>query len=53
MNFISRSSENSREEKIYSLFRDNIWDFDLADMQSLGKYNNGTKYLLCAIDLFS
>ena len=26
---------------------------DLADMQSLNKYNKGNKYLLCAIDLFS
>ena len=35
------------------IFRDNIWGVDLADMQSLSKYNKGTKYLLCAIDLFS
>ena len=27
--------------------------FDLADMQSLSKYNEEIKYLLCAIDLFS
>ena len=26
---------------------------DLADMQSLSKYNKAVKYLLCAIDLFS
>ena len=26
---------------------------DLADMQSLSKYNKGIKYLLCASDLFS
>ena len=26
---------------------------DLADMQSLRKYNKGIKYLLCAIDPFS
>ena len=35
------------------MFRDNIWGVDLADMQSLSKYNKGIKYLLCAIDLFS
>ena len=35
------------------MFRDNIWDVDLADIQSLTKYNKRTKYLLCAIDLFS
>ena len=39
--------------KVYSSFRDNIWGFDLADMQSLSKYNTGIKYLLCAISLFS
>ena len=38
---------------MYSSFRDNIWAADLADMQSLSKYNEGIKYLLCAIDLFS
>ena len=41
------------ERKVYSSFRDNIWGVDLADMQSLSKYNRGIKYLLCAIDLFS
>ena len=38
---------------MYSSFKDNIWGVDLADMQSLSKYNKGIKYLLCAIDLFS
>ena len=38
---------------VYSSFKDNIWGVDLADMQSLSKYNKGVKYLLCAIDLFS
>ena len=42
-----------RKRKVYSSFRDNIWDVYLADMQSLGKYNKGIKYLLCAIDFFS
>ena len=35
------------------MFRDNIWGFDLTDMQSLTKYNKGIKCLLCAINLFS
>ena len=39
--------------KVYSSFRDNILGVNLADMQSLSKYNKGIKYLLCAIDLFS
>ena len=37
--------------KVYSSFRDNIWGVDLADMESLSKYNKGIKYLLCSIDL--
>ena len=42
-----------KRQKFYSSFRDNIWRVDLADMQSISKYNKGMKYLLCAIDLFS
>ena len=42
-----------KKRKIYSSFRDNIQSVDLADIQSLSKYNKGIKYLLCAIDLFS
>ena len=42
-----------KKRKVYSSFRDNIWGVDLADMQSLSKYNKGIKHLLCAIDLFS
>ena len=41
-----------KKRKVYSSFRDNIWGVDLADMQSLSKYQKGIKYLLCAIDLF-
>ena len=41
------------KRKVHSSFRDNIWGVDLADMQSLSKYNKGNKYLLCAIDIFS
>ena len=42
-----------KKRKVYSSFRDNIWGVDLADMQSLSKYNKGIRYLLCAIYLFS
>ena len=42
-----------QKRKVYSSFKDNVWCVDLADMQSLSKYNKGIKYLLCAIDLFS
>ena len=42
-----------KKRKVYSSFRDNIWGVDLADMQSLSKYNKGNKHLLCAIHLLS
>ena len=42
-----------KRRKVYSSFRDNIWGIGLADIQSLSKFNEGNKYLLCAIDLFS
>ena len=41
------------KRKVYSLFKDNIWGVDLADMQSLSKKNKSIKYLLCAVDLYS
>ena len=42
-----------KKRKVYSSFTDNIGGVDLADMQSLSKFNKRFKYLLCAIDLFS
>ena len=39
--------------KVYSLFKDNIWAADLADMQLLSKFNKGFRVLLCVIDIFS
>ena len=42
-----------KKRKVYYSFKDNIWGLDLADVQSLSKFNKGIKYLLCAIDLFS
>ena len=42
-----------KKRKVYSSFKDNIWGVNLADMQSLSKYNKGVKYLLCVNDLFS
>ena len=42
-----------KKRKVYSQFKDNIWEVDLADMQSLSRKNKGIKYLLCAIDLYS
>ena len=42
-----------KKAKVYSSFRDNICGVDLAGMQLLSRYNQGIRYLLCAVDLFS
>ena len=39
------------KRKVYSQFKDNIWEVDVADMQSLSRKNKGIKCLLCTIDL--
>ena len=41
------------KRRVYSTFKDNIWDVHLADMQLLSKYNKGIRFLLCVIDIFS
>ena len=33
-----------KRRKVYSSFRENIWGADLADMESLSKYNKRIKY---------
>ena len=42
-----------KKEKFIHLLETVFGGVDLADMQSLNKYDKGNKYLLCAIDLFS
>ena len=42
-----------KKRKVYSTFKDNIWGVHLADMQLLSKYNEGIRFLLCVIDIFS
>ena len=42
-----------RKRKVYVGGIDNIWAADLIDMQAFAKDNDGVKYLLCVIDLFS
>ena len=42
-----------KRRKVYSsLFSDNIWGVDLADTQSISKYNKRIRHLLCVTDLF-
>ena len=41
-----------KKTKVHSLFIDNIWCTDLADMQLISKLNEGNRFLLCVIDIF-
>ena len=41
------------KHKVYSSFKDKIWDADLADIQLISKYNRGVKCFICIIDIFS
>ena len=38
---------------MHSSYRDNIWSADLADMQLLSKFNKGSRFLFCVIDIYS
>ena len=54
MNFINQLLKKYKKRKVYSSYRDNIWGVDLADMQSLSKYNKGIKYyvqLICLVNM--
>ena len=42
-----------RKRRVYVGGIDKIFAADLVDMQSFSKYNNGVKYLLSVIDIFS
>ena len=42
-----------KKRKVHSTFIDNIWGVDLADMQLVSKFNEGFRFLLCVIDIFS
>ena len=41
------------KRKVYTAFKDNIWGADLADIQSISKFNKRFRFLLCVIDIFS
>ena len=44
---------NFNKRKAQSPFIDNIWGADLADVQLISKFNEGIRFLLCVIDIFS
>ena len=42
-----------KKRKVHSLFINNIWSADLADVQLISKFNKGIRFLLCAFYIFS
>ena len=52
-NFINQLLENLKKRKVYSSFKDNIWDAALADIQLISTFNKGFRFLLCSIDIFN
>ena len=53
LEFIREIIREFYKRKAYSTFKDNILGIDLADMQSISKFNKGFRLLLCVIDIFS
>ena len=45
--------KNFKKRTVYSGFKDNIWGAYLADMQLISKLNEGFRFLLFVIDIFS
>ena len=45
--------KNFLKRIVHVLFKDNIWGADLANVQLISKFNKGTRFLLCSIDIFS
>ena len=44
---------NFKKRTVCFGFKDNILGADLADMQLISKFNQGFRFLLCVIDIFS
>ena len=42
-----------KKRKVHSSFIDNIWGVDLADIQLISKFNQGFRFLLCVVDIYS
>ena len=40
------------KRKVYSSFKDNIWDADLVDMQLISKFNKIFRFLLCVVEIW-
>ena len=38
---------NFKKRTVYSRFKDNIWEADLADIELISQFNKGFRFLLC------
>jgi len=47
------TTKSFRKRRVYAGGIDQIFAADLVDMQAFSKYNNGVKYPLIVIDIFS
>ena len=52
MNCQPKNYLNQLLKKKLKRFKDNIWGADLADIQLVSKFNKGTRFLSCVIDIF-
>ena len=50
---IKKLEKKNQKPPVFSSFIDNIWGTDLADMQLISKFNKGSRFLLCGIDIYS
>lgn len=46
------SKKTFPRRKISSLFKDDLWQADLLDIQSYSKYNKGFKFILIVVDTY-
>src|SRR5271155_2363388 len=42
-----------RHRRTYAKKSDNLWQADLVDMSSIARYNDGKKFILTVVDVFS
>ena len=40
------------KRKVHSFCRDNVWGADLTDIELICEFNQGTRFLLCVIDIY-
>ena len=45
--------EKFKRRKVYARFKDNIWEVNLAKMESMSSKNKNIKCLLCVMDFFN